>query len=406
MKTSLTLSLDKRRMRSDDSFPIIIRLSHCQRTTSIATGYYVQEIHWDQRKKVVKKAHKGLQSVVELNQELRKKMTSANETILKLRQSGELEYLSLKQLKERILGIRNQESYIAFANAKVKELEDSQRYGTARSYRGLIQALLKFTAKKDIKFREINYNFILRFEKNHLRKGNGLNGLSAYLRTLRAIYNKGIKEGLVEREAYPFYNYTIKSTPTEKRAIDIKYIQRILELELEKGTNLFHYRNYFISSYLMYGISFIDMAFLKMENIVDGRIKFRRRKTSKPYDIKITDQLAEILDYYILNKKRSDFIFPIISRTTLKEQEKDILWARPRYNKGLKKIAELCGIQQRLTSYVSRHSFATQAMMKDIPLHAISAMLGHSKLSTTQIYLKSLPSNVLDAYNKEISLLV
>jgi integrase/recombinase XerD len=78
-------------------------------------------------------------------------------------------------------------------------------------------------------------------------------------------------------------------------------------------------------------------------------------------------------------------------------------WARKNYNKGLKKIALLCGIEQNLTSYVSRHSFATQAMLQDVPLQAISAMLGHSKLNTTQIYLKSLPSNILDDYNQLIN---
>ena len=62
----------------------------------------------------------------------------------------------------------------------------------------------------------------------------------------------------------------------------------------------------------------------------------------------------------------------------------------------------MCGIEQKLTTYVSRHSFATQAMLNDIPLQAISAMLGHSKLNTTQIYLKSLPTNILDNFNEQL----
>jgi len=69
----------------------------------------------------------------------------------------------------------------------------------------------------------------------------------------------------------------------------------------------------------------------------------------------------------------------------------------------LKRIATLCNIDHNLTSYVSRHSFATQAMLQNVPLLAISAMLGHSKLNTTQIYLKSLPNNILDTYNEQIA---
>ena len=173
-------------------------------------------------------------------------------------------------------------------------------------------------------------------------------------------------------------------------------------LKLEETDNLFHYRNYFLASYMLYGVSFMDLAFLKVENIIDNRIKFQRKKTSKPYDINITPQLKEILSFYLENQRKSDFIFPIVKRDTFELQYKDVLWARKIYNKGLKEIAKKCHIEQRLTSYVSRHSFATQAMLQDVPLQAISAMLGHNRLSTTQIYLKSLPSEILDDYNKKL----
>ena len=153
------------------------------------------------------------------------------------------------------------------------------------------------------------------------------------------------------------------------------------------------------------GMSYIDMVFLKKENIVDNRIKFQRRKTSKIYDIKITDQIKVILKFYISNKKKIDFILPVLKRDTLELQYRDAQWGLKRYNKGLKKIANLCGIEENLTSYVSRHSFATHALYKNIPLSAISAMLGHSKLSTTQVYLKSLPSNVLDTYHEGLNAL-
>ncbi|WP_350286136.1 tyrosine-type recombinase/integrase [uncultured Croceitalea sp.] len=99
----------------------------------------------------------------------------------------------------------------------------------------------------------------------------------------------------------------------------------------------------------------------------------------------------------------SGFLLPIINRDILELQYKDAQWELRRYNIGLKEIAKKCGIEERLTSYVSRHSFATHAMFKKVPLEAISAMMGHNKLSTTQIYLKSLPSNILDSYQLELN---
>lgn len=83
-------------------------------------------------------------------------------------------------------------------------------------------------------------------------------------------------------------------------------------------------------------------------------------------------------------------------------QDRDIMWSRKCYNKRLKTIAEICGIEKTLTSYVSRHSFATQSMLQNVPINAISSMLGHSSIKTTEIYLKSLPNNILDDYNAQI----
>ena len=128
------------------------------------------------------------------------------------------------------------------------------------------------------------------------------------------------------------------------------------------------------------------------------------KKTSKLYNIPLSDHLKDIIEFYREDKKPSDFIFPIIKRKNMEDQYKDVKWARKRYNMDLKEIQKLCGIEETLTSYVVRHSFATQALLKEVPIKAISEMLGHSNLSTTQVYLKSLPTELLDEYAKRVEL--
>ena len=155
-------------------------------------------------------------------------------------------------------------------------------------------------------------------------------------------------------------------------------------------------------SFYMMGAPFIDLAFLKTENIIDGRIQYKRQKTSRHYDIKITPQLQGILDCYIKGKKPHEFILPLIKRETPQDQYMDVQSTQNRYNKQLKQIAKLAGIEENLTSYVSRHSFATLANQMEIPITAISQMLGHEKVSTTQVYLASFGKNVLDDYNERI----
>ena len=191
------------------------------------------------------------------------------------------------------------------------------------------------------------------------------------MRTLRAIINKAIKSGILEQQYYPFNQYRIKTEKTRKRAIPVESIQKILKLKIKKKDELFHVRNYFLASYLMYGMNFADMAQLRMSNISKGRIQYKRQKTGKPYDIKVTEQLEKILSYYTKRKEDDDFVFPIIKRQAPNDQYNDMIRMRKLYNKGLKKLAERCNIGELLTSYVSRHSFATEALLKDVPVKAI-----------------------------------
>ena len=149
-------------------------------------------------------------------------------------------------------------------------------------------------------------------------------------------------------------------------------------------------------------MSFMDLAHLKLSNIIDGRIYYQRQKTDKPYNIKITDEIKAILDLYTPGKTKDDFIFPVIDRTTPEEQYRDVEWARRRFNDKLRKIAELCEIQENLTSYVSRHSFATRAKNLGVPIANISEMLGHENIKTTEIYLGSLPSDEMDKFHEQI----
>ena len=405
MQTSVTLVIDKRHIRKDQTYTIILRLGHFQKTTSISTGKSVPLHCWDNQKKKVRLKYRGAKSVNLLNQYLYEELGKAQDIINKLQLSGELRFLSINQVKERISQRNKYDSFFEFGEKLVQELIKANRVGTARSYKILISRLKSYNKKSDLKFNEINYDFLKKFETFHLSNdNNSINGFASYMRSLRAIYNKAIKEKLIEKEAYPFTDYKIRTTPTAKRAIKYENVKILFGREIKIGSWPFHYRNYFLISYLLFGMSFIDMAFLKKKNIIEDRIRFQRKKTSKSYNILITEQLGEILNYYLNSKENDDYIFPILSKNSSLDQYNQIIEARNRYNIGLRKLAQQCGIKEHLTSYVSRHSFATHAMLRGIPVQVISAMLGHTKLTTTQIYLDSLPSDILDKYQKEISI--
>lgn len=402
MNTNVVISLDTRRAKNDGTYPIILRLGHNRQTTAIPIGISIPQKDWDEKKRLIRKSYAGVSSVTRLNNQIEKAKTDAMDIILKLHESGVLQTLSITSLKDRITQKETKDSFLHFAGQCVEELLQAHRIGTARSYKGLINVLKDYRKGRDLLFKEVTYEFLAKFETHHKSKGNGVNGLAVYMRTLRAIYNKAIKSGVADKELYPFDDYKIKTAPTEKRALDGELLKKIIQLDLPANHPCFDTRNYFLASYMMYGMNFADMAYLEKSAVEHGRVRYRRRKTSKLYDIRITPPLEKILAHYMQQDPDSRFVFPILKRDTPALREKDIQWARKRYNKKLKLVAALCGINSNLTSYVSRHSFATQAMLLNVPVTAISTMLGHSSLKTTEIYLKGLPADVLDDYNERI----
>ena len=401
MNTSITLSLDKRRAKKDGTYPIILRLSHGRRTINIATGYSIFEKYWDEQNRKVKTACNTIDNVSRANNYLFKKRSEAMDLIAELDTKKKLQTLSAVQIKEKLKGRSTKATFFTYTQQLIDRFDETERFGNARSYRNVLREVKNFKNDVDFRIEEINYEFLMNFEKAYLSRGNSVNGLAVYTRTIRAIFNYAIKDHLVEKSSYPFDDYIIKTKPTTKRAIPFESIKKIVELELT-NENLILSRNIFLTSFYAMGTSFSDIAFWRKEYIAEGRIKYTRQKTGRPYNIKITPQLQEILNYYLKKKTRTGFIFPILKSQDPKQRHKQEVDALIDHNKRLKKIAKLAGIEETLTSYVSRHSFATLANNKGVPVTAISTMLGHGDLRTTQGYLASLNNNIIDDYNDQI----
>lgn len=405
MNTSVKISLDTRKQKKDLTYPIILRITHKRRTTAISTGYSVQLKDWDKKKEIVKSTYKGIESVTRLNNFVLKQKSSALEVITKLAEKDELRILTVTDIKNKIANSNKVTSFYSFSETLIKELQQTGNIGNSRAYKHTLDAIKKYSKKKDLSFEEINYNFLNKFEQHHLAKGNSLNGLAVYLRTVRAIYNKAIRANLIDKSLYPFDLYKIKTTPTVKRAISGALIKKVKEVDLSENKSLNDARNYFLASFYLMGISFVDLANLKKENIIDGRVQFLRRKTKQAFNIKVSEELQTLIDFY--NEENSDYLFPIIiKKETDILQYQQIVDARKRYNKRLKEVARICDIKENLTSYVSRHSFASLAKNNDIPLQAISQMMGHTSIKTTEIYLDSLNNDRIDKYNEDISKLI
>jgi len=404
MNTSIKISLDTRREKKDGSYPIILRLAHGRNTIPISLGYSVPENDWDDSSGKIKKTYKGISNVTRLNNLIQKRKANALDIITQLLDSGEIQYLTIKELKDRIVSESSKTTFYKYTEQFIDELKDAGRLGYAQSVKSTLNAVKRFRNDKDLTFEEFNNKILLQFD-NYCRKNDlAVNSIAVYMKTIKVVFNRAIKDGYVKRDFYPFSGYKIKVAKTRKRAIRRDVIKLIEDLSFQEGSKLWHARNYFLFSFYTMGMNFADMAYLKVENLNDGRINYTRQKTRKKYSIKINSSIQEIMSHYIDKKEPDTYIFPIILRTENKILEfKDISERRRRYNHYLKDIAKHIGIETNLTSYVARHSWATIAKHKGVPIAAISEGMGHEDVKTTEIYLDSFDKEILDDYNEMIT---
>lgn len=170
------------------------------------------------------------------------------------------------------------------------------------------------------------------------------------------------------------------------------------QLDLSEYPTLIDTRNYFIFSFYTRGMNFADMATLKWNDISDDRIYYTRSKTKRNFQIKILPPVQEILNYYKGRSTPTDYVFPILLEqgmtfSHLENRKRKVL---KRYNKRLKEIASLCGIDKPLSSYVARHSYANSLKQKGISTDIISESMGHQNIAITQAYLKELDNSLID----------
>jgi integrase len=454
----VAINQDTRQKKQNGTFPILLRLSdgESERTLPIPTGYEAPKEFWDSKKREIKKGYKGYHSILRVNNSIQDKRNTARKLIDTLGEDGTIATLSIHDVKARIVStfrkplaiqiinklreggiiasdekkdtllshldelvdngtltnipMRDYKKYFSnykksgsvfdFLDELEQDLRTRKKRGYADVHKDLNKALEKFVGHKNLSFNQVNLKFLKDMEAWHMQKDDveGVNGLGTYLRTLRSTYNKAVKVGIADKYANPFDDYQIKKQDTDKRAISDTYLTSIINLKLSPDDHLFDARNYFLASFAMWGMSFIDLAYLKIGSWVGGRVKYRRSKTSRLYNVQETEMLKSILEYYAKSKKNDDFIFPIIKRKDYADQYLDMETARTRHNRELKELAKRCDIDENLTSYVTRHSFATRAKLLNIPVTAIQQMLGHSSIKTTEIYLDSLPDKTIDDY--------
>jgi len=355
--------------------------------------------HWDKVKELPTKKH-PLSTEIKTFIE-KKKSDIANILWSNINQNKPI---SIDQLinKLNLGGNSNKADLIQYFDQTYNRLFELDKIGYASVYKATKQQLVKFIDKKELSFYDLNFLFLTKFEEWILKRGVSLNSCFVFMRTLKTIINNARKEGIVEENYNPFKDYSFikfRRVVTKKKALSKFYIDGLKKLKLDESTSLYRTKLYFLFSYYCRGINFKDMAYLKWSDISDNCIKYTRLKTKKAYIIRLEKESLEIIENFKkFHLAKSSFIFPILNETHLTALQQDyrIKKILKINNKDLKEIASLIQINENLTFYAARHTFATVSKKAGIPISIISEAMGHDTERTTNIYLDSFEKEDLD----------
>ncbi len=391
--------LDTRRPKSDGTFNVIIRITNYNKVYTINSGISIHTKFWNKQKSEVDKSHPNAKLI---NLKLSKTYFQVQQAILKYEDN-----FSIEAIRNFIDGKPEQEKSInfkTFTDKLINEMFETEKTGNALVYNTALNRFMDFCNNPSIKFSEIDYSLLEKFNNYLVLEGLKQNSISNYFRTLRAIYNKAIKAKIIERSSYPFHDITIKSEKTTKRAVLSEDFNKIINYSPNENSPSDIALKYFLLSYYLIGISFTDLAYLTKENIVDGRIVYRRRKTKKNYSIKIFPQAETILSYFY--KEDNYYLLPILSKEIpsngIKAKKIIQQWIKTT-NKHLNKVANKIGIKNSITTYVARHTFATNAKKLGYSYELIAEALGHEYGNKiTNIYLDSFDKEIVDRMHQKV----
>lgn len=396
MKTTSTFGIvfwaDSSRIKNGHA-PLYVRITVNGKRVTISLKRRVNLADWDGPKARLKGTNQQARILNNYLDEVQSELFLCYQSL-----RGSKKFVTAQCIKKKYCGNSDDAKTLSdIINYHNVDMEGKLKWGTQKNYFTTLKYisgfLLKYYGAKDMYLQELDYDFILKFEKflrahrpvDHQRPMEN-NTVMKHISRLRKLVNLACKLGWIAQD--PFGNFSGKYIKNEREFLSLKELQAIESRE-------FHIeRLQLVKDLFIFGcytsLSYIDVVQLTPDNIghgIDGElwVSYRREKTSKPIQIPLLPKALEILEKYKGSKKSAVYgtIFPKISNQKL--------------NSYLKEIADVCGVKRNLTFHIARHTFATTVTLSNgMPIETVSKLLGHSKISTTQIYAKVIERKVSD----------
>lgn len=401
MNASLSVVCYKSKRLSNGESPLMLQVSKGGKRQYQSLGVSVNPKFWDFSKNKPKSNCPNREYILKL---ILNKQAELQQRMLELN-AEQKEYTTTTLLHDehRKFELKTVKQ---FYQELIEQYKANDKCGNRLIYKSSYNSINVFTnGNLEIPFSAIDVAWLNKYEKWLRSKGNKETTMSLMFRTLRSAYNKAIDSKCARKSDYPFNDYRISKfdVSTEKRAIakadilkfstDVRSIGKQQYVQLSKDI--------FIFSYLCGGINFTDIANLTKDNIIEGkRLHYIRQKTGKLIKLGLSEEAIQIIRQYAVESK--GYLFPILNaqlhKTPLQKQNR-IHKMLGKVNKNLKLLAADLGVEANLTTYVARHSFASVLKKSGVNIALISEALGHSDLTTTQIYLDSFDNEQIGNYS-------
>lgn len=384
----VSVLLDTRTVNKEGTYPVKIKVYFQGKTK-----YYPTGICMSTKEELEEVLESKSKKNIEIQDIIGKELSRILKNVDILVERGTFSFSNLNNMLGKNIG----GSLNEMISAKIKELENEEKFGSSAFYKGTL-SLLKRYMKHDVPIKEVTVEWLNGLEKFILKTANQTT-VAMNMRNIRATMNIAKQVGVIRESDYPFGRgkYQIKEGSGKKKALNKKQLKAIAEYSDGSMTTEF-YRDLWLFIYFCNGLNVADLISLKFSDIQNGEISFIRKKTKdRTHDVKriyaaITPEMYSIINKWGNDPKKSVYIFPFLKPgDSAWEHEKKKKNLTKLINKRMKMIGEKLNLG-KITTYVARHTYATVLRNEGVPISIISPMLGHSSVTTTEIYLADLES--------------
>jgi integrase len=370
----------KGRLNEDGTALIQVRATKCRKSRFFSTGVWIEPPQWDDRHKTVRETHPH---ALLYNRQIAAKRDSLQEYEQQMVQRyGDCPLVLFDRYGKEVDDGRP-ESFTAFC------WQETKRHGIAPGTRRKItSSVSKFQAfQRQVFFDELSLALVLRYDDWMHQQGLGLNTIDSHHRVLRAMINRAIVHDYVPADGNPYRKFKSRTAEPERVYLTAQELRKLEELELgPEHAYLDKWRKLFLIACYT-GLRYQDVTRLAKRDVVEGddglEIHIRMEKTAK----RITVPLGLLFPQDGPRSKPEAIILEAMAHGPRLDHLPLFSVTNQYYNRALKELAVLAGIEKRLTTHVARRTFAT-TMAPVVPPAILQRLMGHAKMSMTEIYIR------------------